>query len=478
MIEIAVKYLQPVTGATPVTGNAERICRGVAIDSREVQKDAIFVAFPGEKVDGNSFTSKALEAGAAACILTREPTKDEVKLADEQGAALFTCEDPEQFLLDLAQGYRARLGAIVVGITGSIGKTTTKDVLTTVLSTRFKVHATKGNYNSVIGMPLTILAAPRDAQVLVLEMGMNHAGEIERMSTCAQPQYAVITKIGTSHIGLLGGRENIARAKAEILAGMHATAENFEGQHSCIFLNGEDDFTPFITKEFAKPKGVDVVLCGTSDDDDVSARNIQIGADGCPSFDITYTDGANFKASLSIPGAQAVPNALFACALAERLGIARFEIDQALKNLKVTGHRQEIKRAACGAQVIDDSYNASPESTAAGLDLLCKLNCTGSRIAILGEMGELGSEEKRLHELTGAYAAAKKLDLLVCVGAENAQAMAAAARMFGMSESSVAVAPSCEAALKRYGRALGAADAVLVKGSRFVGLDKFVEGVC
>ena len=206
MIEIAVKYLEKVTGARPWTGDAERVCRGCVIDSRKVGPDSIFVAFPGERVDGNDYARAAIDAGAAAVVLTREPSRDLLRAADERGCAVFTCEDPTEFLLLLAQGYRARMRCTVVGVTGSIGKTTTKDVLAALLSTGYRVHVTRGNYNNLIGMPLTILDAPRDTEVLVLEMGMDGFGQIERLSRCAQPTYAVITKIGTSHIGLLGSR--------------------------------------------------------------------------------------------------------------------------------------------------------------------------------------------------------------------------------------------------------------------------------
>ena len=478
MIEIAVKYIERVTGAQPYTGNANRMCRGCVIDSRLVETDNIFVAFSGERVDGNEFAPQAIEAGAAAVILTKEPSRKLIRLADDHECAVFVTTDAEQFLLDLAQGYRSRMHCTVVGITGSIGKTTTKDILTELLSVRYRVHATQGNYNNLIGMPLTILSAPKDTQVLVLEMGMNSFGEIERLSTCAQPTYSVITKIGTSHIGMLGSRENIARAKAEILVGMPPSAENFEGRHSVLVLGGEDDYTPFIIDTFARPAGVDVLLAGTSEDDDVCARNIEVGADGCPEFDITLENGSQYHTGLSIPGAQSVQNALYAAAIASRMGIAQYEIDQVIHKLAITGRRQELRHAASGATVIDDSYNASPESMAAALDLLTRLDCAGSRIAILGEIGELGDDAARLHALVGAYAAAKKLDLMVCVGGDGAAEMARDAKLMGMPEQNISHMATTEQALARWGSVLAPTDLVLVKGSRFVGLDRFVEGVC
>ena len=478
MVEIAVKYLESTTGARCVQGDPERVCRGVAIDSRAVEADGIFVAFPGERVDGSAFAPQAIEAGAGAVVLACEPGEELLSLAAERGCAVLTCEDPTEFLLRLAQGYRARLQCTVIGVTGSIGKTTTKDVLAALLSKRYRVHATAGNYNNLIGLPLTILSAPADTQMLVLEMGMNSFGEISRLTACAQPTFAIITKVGTSHIGMLGSRENIARAKAEIIEGMPPSAQNFEGHHSALILHGEDDFTPFIIQNFARPAGVDVVLAGTSIDDDVSAANIELDEDGCASFDITFEDGSGFKTRLSVPGAQAVPNALFAAAVAHRLGVPGFEINEAFGALEMTGRRVEVRRAANGARVIDDSYNASPESMAAGLNLLCSLPCEGSRIAVLGEIGELGDEAARMHDLIGAYAAAKPLSLLVCVGGASAERMGAAARLMGMDDGDVVVVPTCDELIERFASTLGERDLVLVKGSRFVGLDCFAEEVC
>ena len=460
MIEIAVNNLAASTGARTVTEEVDRVCRGCVIDSRQVEEGTIFVAFPGEKVDGNDFASRAIESGAGAVVMTREPDAELVSLAQDKGCAILLTDDPEEFLLRLAHVYRLELGCLVVGITGSIGKTTTKDVLAAVLAKRYHVWATKGNFNNLIGMPLTVLSAPADTEVLVLEMGMNHFHEIERLSQSANPNLAIVSKIGTSHIGILGSRENIARAKSELV------------------LGGEDDFTPFIRDTFAQPAGIDVMLAGVSDDDEVRARDIRVDDEGHPVFTLDFGQGDTVDTMLAIPGVQSVPNAVKAAAVAYRLGVTPEQIDAAFRGLTITGHRQEIKRAKSGARIIDDSYNASAESMAAGLDLLCSLSCDGSRMAILGEMGEMGDEAPRMHELVGAYAAAKKLDMLACVGGELAQLMADAARMMGMDEDRIQVFSDYQQVLDRMGGALENHDVVLVKGSRFVELDRFVEGVC
>ena len=474
MIEIAVNNLAAATGARTVTEEVDRVCRGCVIDSRQVEEGTIFVAFPGEKVDGNDFAPRAIESGAGAVVLTREPDDDLLSLAQDKDCAVLLTDDPEEFLLRLAHAYRTQLGCLVIGITGSIGKTTTKDVLAAVLSKRYRVWATKGNFNNLIGMPLTALSAPSDTEVLVLEMGMNHFHEIERLSRSANPNLAIVTKIGTSHIGILGSRENIARAKSEIVQGMRAA----DGFSPLLVLGGEDDFTPFIRDTFAAPAGVDVMLAGVSDDDEVCARDIHVDDEGRPVFTLDFGAGERIETMLAIPGAQSVPNAVKAAAVGIRLGVTPEQIDSAFRGLTITGHRQEIKHAASGARIIDDSYNASAESMAAGLDLLCSLSCSGSRMAILGEMGEMGDEAARMHELVGAYAAAKKLDMLACVGGELAALMAESARMMGMDEDRIQVFADYQQVLDRMGAALEKDDVVLVKGSRFVELDRFVEGVC
>lgn len=478
-MEFSVLEIQEATGARRVCGEDARVCRSCAIDSRAVERDGLFVAFAGEKVDGNDFAPQAIEAGAAAVVLTREADEELCAQAAAHRGAVFVVEDAEEFLLRLAHRYRENLGCAVVGITGSIGKTTTKDMIATVLDARYRVFATKGNFNSLIGLPLTVLAAPEETEVLVLEMGMNAAGEIERLSRCAAPSVAVITKVGTSHIGMLGSRENIARAKAEIVYGLASTPEGaVQTGDPVLVLPAEDDFASFICDEFAAPARVEVVYAGVAADDAPRASAIELDAEGRPHFTLTLSDGSAVEAKLATMGAQSVSNAVLAAAVGERFGMAALEIAQALEGAAITGRRQELRCAHIGARVIDDSYNASPESTAAALDLLRMLPASGRRVAVLGEIGELGAEAPRLHGLVGAYAAATKPDALVCVGDSDAKEMAAAARTMGMPARVVTCLPDAARATAWVQEHLAPDDIMLVKGSRFVELDRLVEEVC
>lgn len=482
MFEFSVQEIIDATGAQQLAGDPSAVCRGAFIDSRLVEAGGVFVAFAGERVDGNDFACAAIGRGAGAVVLTREPELEVSEAAAGAGCAVLMADDAEEFLLRLAHAWRRRLGCTVVGVTGSVGKTTTKDVLAALLSARFEVWATKGNYNNLIGLPLTILSAPATTEVLVLEMGMNSLGEIERLASCAEPSFGIITKIGTSHIGLLGSRENIARAKAEIISGMvpvpQGAVAGTPGERPLLVMPGGDDFMPFVRQRFAEPAGVDVLLAGTSAADEVRAANIALDEEGHPRFDLALCDGSCVAAELSLVGSPSVSNATLAAALAEHLGIDASSMAEAFGALAITGRRQELRRAACGARVIDDSYNASPESMAAALDLLRMLPTDGRRIAVLGEIGELGDEEGRLHALVGAYAAAIHPDVLVCVGAGAASEMVASARLMGMPARAVVSVADAAAAIAYVKATLEEADVLLVKASRFVGLDALVEEVC
>ena len=488
MISCTADQICSATGSALVAGRGGTRVEGVAIDSRKAGRGALFVAFPGERVDGNDYAASALRAGAAAVALTREPDEATLEAARETGAAVVRCEadDAGEFMLRLAQWWRSLKDWCVVGVTGSVGKTTTKDMLAAALGTRFRTHATAGNLNNLIGVPMTLLSAPADAQVLVVEMGMNHPREIARLAEVARPRVAVITKVGTSHIGLLGSRENIARAKAEIVAPLASAPASAVSPEPRLFLTAGDDFTPFIEREFAAPAGVPVTLVGEGEASALSASNVTLDDEAHPSFDVRVRAdigaakaGRSWRQTLALTGAQVVPDYLLALAVSLHLGVDPARASRALAALEPTHMRQEVVRASCGCRIVDDSYNASPDSTAAALDALCRMEpgAGGRRIAVLGEIGELGPEEARLHELVGAYAAAKPLDLLVIVGTGRADLMERAARLMGFSEDKVVRVADVDELTRVVGPILGPGDLVLVKASRAAYLDRFVKAM-
>ena len=476
MIRMSVRDVMEATGATLVAGDPSVVFEGVEIDSRAVRDGGAFVAFVCERVDGNQYAATALEAGASLVVLTAEPTEELLTAVSCGQSAVLRAKDDdgEAFMLALAGAWRARNPQwVVAGVTGSVGKTTTKDMLAAAVGATRRVHATKGNFNNLLGVPLTLMRAPADAEVLVVEMGMNHAGELRRIAACARPDVAVITNVGTSHIGNLGSREGIARAKAEVVSGMRGT----DDVPATLVLTASDDYTGFIEREFAAPAGVRVLRVGEGAASNLHAQDVSLDYDGLPTCTLVFEDGALLTGALSLPGKAMVADALSAMGVCEALGLDREASFAALCSLASTHMRMEVRQQPGTPRVIDDSYNASPSSMAAALDVLCSMRCDGRRVAVLGEIGELGDEADRLHGLVGAYAAAKPLDLLVLVGGEGARVMEDAARTMGLSEDRIERFDTAQKAASVMKDALAPSDLVLVKASRAVGLDLFAREV-
>lgn len=475
MLRMTPDDIAAATGAATVLAGTRPVEGETCVDSRAVGEGGLFVAFAGERVDGNRFLAAAARAGAACVVATAEPCAEALEAARETGCALLRAagDDGEEFLLRLAGAWRAAHPRwVVLGVTGSVGKTTTKELLAAGVGSQRRCHATAGNHNNLIGLPLTVLSAPEDAEVLVLELGMNHPGEIARLSRACAPALACVTNVGTSHIGILGSRENIARAKAEIVSGMRAHG----ALAPALALSSADDFTPLIADGFARPAGVDVLRVGAADTDDVRLVSVELDELGRAEVELACADGWRGSARLAMPGRAAASDLALALALVWRLGLDRDVALAAMAGARGASMRLEVLDAPGGARVIDDSYNAAPASMASSLDVLASLPCAGRRVAVLGEMGELGDEAPRLHGYVGAYAAARA-DLLVLVGGALADEMAEAARTMGLSEDALERFATVEDAARVMAPALGAGDVVLVKASRAAGLDAFVRGV-
>lgn len=460
------------TGARLVCGPEGREVAGVTTDSRAITPGCLFVAIKGERVDGNDFAARAIEAGAGAVALTRDADEALCEAAESAGAALLRAEDAVDFLLALASWWRGRLDCVVVGITGSSGKSTTKEMTAAVLATSFRTHATAGNLNSLIGAPLTVLSCPLDAEALVVEMGMNAAGEIERIARCARPHIGVVTNVGVAHIGLLGSRRAIAAAKSELVAELPASGGRYP---SCAILWGEDDFTGWIESEVAAPRGVRVLRFGTEPADDASCVGFALDGQGCASGRVSLPSGASFDLELHLPGAHNVNDALAAATVGDLLGVAPERIAAALAGVRPMRMRLQVAAAPGGFTVVDDSYNANADSMRRSIDVLCSLPA-GRRVACLGDMGELGDSAAVMHAAIGAYVAAKPVDVLVAVGPLS-RTMAEAARLMGMGENAVVEVDDADAASRALRDILRPGDALLVKASRSVELDRTVKAV-
>ena len=422
----------------------------VTTDSREVRPGCIFVAFPGEKFDGHDFAAKALAEGAEYVVLNHP-----VEGVPAEKTVL--CPDSYRAMMTLGANYRSQFHPKVVGVTGSVGKTTTKQMTYAAIAGFGSTIKTEGNQNNELGLPRTLFRIGKETEYAVVEMGMSHLGEIERLSQCARPDAGIITCIGVSHIGNLGSRENICKAKLEICAGLKNGAP--------LVLNGDD---PFLRK--AKlPDHVRPVWFSLGDEDaDVCALNIRQEGDG---MTFTLEDGEEDTTEVHIPamGRHNVANALAAYTAATRLGLSAKKVIAGLEQFQQTGMRQKVVHSK-GVDVIEDCYNANPDSMKAALAMFREYPCK-RRFALLGDMLELGEMSGPAHAEAGRQAAEYGVDVLLCYGPESAR-MAEAAKAAGVKAAHVtSYREAADALLSQ----MQPGDALLVKASRGMALEKALE---
>ena len=364
----------------------------VVIDSRKVEEGGIFIATKGERVDGHDFISQVAEKGALGVVCEKKPTDCKIPY--------ILVEDSFVALKQIAEYYRQQLTIPVVGITGSVGKTSTKEMIAGVLSQGFCVLKTEGNFNNEVGLPLTLLRIRDEHEVAVVEMGISDFGEMHRLSKMARPDICVMTNIGQCHLENLGTREGILKAKSEIFDFM-----NPEGH---IFVNGDDDMLVTI-----KEKGSHApVHFGMNAANEVFASDVMNrGLLGSQALIHIGTEA--FPVEIPLPGAHMVYNALAAAAVGKCLGLNKEQIKQGIAKVEAVGGRSHVM-ALPTYTVIDDCYNANPVSMKAAIDLLTM--AIGRKVALLGDMFELGEKECELHKEVGAYAADKGIDVIVCTG--------------------------------------------------------------
>ena len=364
----------------------------VVIDSRKVTKDGMFVAVKGERQDGHSFIPAVVQAGVLGVICEREPEGCEIPY--------ILVEDSLTAFRRIAAFYREQLSIPVVGITGSVGKTSTKEFIASVLSQKFKVCKTQKNFNNEIGLPMTVLSIQPEDEAAVLEMGISDFGEMTRLTEIAKPDYCVITNIGQCHLENLGSREGILKAKTEIFKSM-----NPEGY---VFLNGEDDLLATVKKPWKN----EIIRFGMSKKDAVYATDVV--NKGLPGSEaVIHVADTQFPVKVPLPGIHMVLNALAATAVGWQLGLTTEQIAKGIAQVQAVAGRSHVIETP-EYILIDDCYNANPVSMRASIDVLTQAK--GRMIAVLGDMGELGAGEKRLHYEVGAYAASRGLDALFCCG--------------------------------------------------------------
>lgn len=367
--------------------------RGIVIDSRMVQDDYVFVAIKGERTDGHRYIEQVFADGALA-VVTEQPLTI--------SKPYILVDSTRQALKDLAAFYLSRLDVKVVGISGSVGKTSTKEMIASVLSRKYQVHKTKGNFNNEIGLPLTIFKLEETHQAAVLEMGISDFGEMHRLAAVAQPDIAVLTNIGMSHLKTLGSRDGILKAKTEMFDHLRGDA--------CVILNGDDDLLCTLTQVNGKPPVFYGI--GASRHKQAYASDIEnLGLRGIR-LTIHLADEA-IRVRIPIPGEHNVYNALAAAAVGRQLGLTNEEIKDGIENARTIDGRTNLIETR-NMTVIDDCYNANPLSMKASIDVLA--TALGRTIAVLGDMGDLGQDERSLHYEVGRHLAEKGIDILFCAG--------------------------------------------------------------
>lgn len=383
-----IKEILKITNGKLICGDEDLDIQNFEKDTRIIQKGDMYVAIKGEKFDGNDFYKDAINKGAVACLMSKEP--------DEKIGSIVLVENTVKAIQQIAAYKRSQVDIPVVAVTGSVGKTSTKDIVAAVMSQKYKVLKTQGNLNNDIGLPFTLLRL-HDENAIVVEMGMNHFGEISLLTSIAKPTLAIITNIGTAHIGNLGSRENILKAKLEILEGLQG--------NSVIINNDNDLLSDWAEKNKEK---YNIITYG------INNKNSKYVAEDIHS----YEDRSEYRIDgkevvVPVGGEHFVLNSLCAIAVGRYFDIPMAKITEGISGFELTKGRMEIEKAKCGASIINDTYNANYDSMKAAIEYLEKIE--GKRkIAVLGDMKELGEYSESLHRKVGEEV--KDIDILITIG--------------------------------------------------------------
>lgn len=427
----------------------EKEVMSITTDSRQAEPGSLFVAIKGERVDGHDFIDSVFEKGAL-CVLS------ERKLPEAKGPYILV-ESTLQAVKDIAEFYRQQLNVKVVGITGSVGKTSTKEMIASILAEKYRVLKTLGNFNNELGLPLTVFRLREEDEVAVLEMGISDFGEMHRLSKVAKPDVAVITNIGQCHLEFLHDRDGVLRAKTEIF--------EFLAEDGQVILNGDDDKLTTVKEVNGKAP----IFFGIQNPPSIYADEIKPkGLRGIACR--IHTPEGEFSVQVPIPGYHMVLNALAGTAVGLTLGLTLEEIKGGIEKLQsLSGRFHMIDHD--GMLIIDDCYNASPVAVKASLDVM--KDAEGRKVAVLGDMFELGAESDAFHVSVGERAAENGMDLLICVGENSRHTAKGALEKGGCKE--VLHLPDLETALTEIPRLLKKGDTVLVKASHSMHFEKIVK---
>lgn len=444
-MEMRLVEIAQATGGQLI--GADQLVRAVNTDSRSAVAESLFVALRGERFDAHEFVGSAVAGGASAVLVERQ-----LPLAVPQ----IVVADTRRALGDLARAWHRRCPATVIGLTGSAGKTTVKEMVASILRQHGETLATMGNLNNDIGVPLTLFRLTTSHRYAVIEMGANHAGEIGYCAAIAEPHVALITNIGAAHLEGFGSIEGVARAKSEIFSALPA-----EG---IAVLNGEALHQDILKAAIGARRTIRV---GSGADAAIRAEQVSLNPEACAAFTLVTPRG-RVEVHLPVPGQHNVMNALIAAGVGEALGLSLAQIATGLQQTPVVGGRLVRKQAKSGAVLIDDTYNANLSSVKAAIDLLTSL--PGRPVLVFGDMGELGANAVEFHAEVGAYAKSRQVSALFTLGklsAETSRAFGAGAQHFSELESLLtALQPT-----------LSGNDVVLVKGSRSARMERVVSAL-
>ena len=456
---ISVNKILEITNGELIYGKDDVICKDFSRDTRTIERDNTYLGIKGENFNGSNFYLDALEKGAKVCIL-QDVEIDLEKVSKFKDIAIVKVHDVVESLQKIATYKRSLYNIPVVGITGSVGKTSTKDIVASVMAKKYKVLKTQGNLNNQIGLPLTILQL-KDHEALVIEMGMGNLGEISTLTKIAKPGVAIITNVGTSHIGNLGSRENILKAKLEILDGLK--------ENGTLIINNDNDL---LHKWNEENKKASVVTFGIDQVSDIMAKNIELN-ENSSIFDVEF-NGDVSKLKVNVGGKHFVYNSLCATLVGKVFNIPINDIKDAIENFELTKSRMEILKKG-DITIINDCYNASFDSMKASIEYL-KAQKEGRKIAVLGDMLELGSYSKQLHENVGIVVGENKLDILITVGKE-AEFIADSAISNGIDEKNVFCFKNNQDAISKINEIKKKDDIILVKASNGMNFKEIVEKI-
>ena len=445
---LSINDIAKATSGKIICGSDKGVIHAITTDSRQADKDVLFIPLKGERADGHDYIPSALDKGAVS-ISEREIDSDKtvIKVADTRLA-----------LGDIARYYKAKYVVPTVSITGSVGKTTTKDLVYAVIAEKYKTHKTPNNFNNDIGVPLTVFGIEKEHEAAVIEMGMNHFGEISHLAGIVKPDVAIITNIGMSHIENLGSQEGIFKAKMEI-------TENFTEANTLI-VNGDDKFLGNISDTPYK-----LVKFGMSDTNDVYAKDIENKGLSGMDFTVVHPDG-EFRCSLKQPGEHNIYNALAAVCAGLNMGLAEFEIARGIENCVYTSSRLEISEHN-GMEIINDCYNSSPDSVRAALKVMTN-TLKSRRVAVLGDILEMGEYAKDAHFDLGKTVKDMGINFLITAG-NNAKHIADGAKSSGMEN--VVSYTTTDELVSDINNLVKPDDCILVKASHGMEFYKVTEAI-